>query len=75
MSPADHTAEQERITAADKRIATARARVALIGGALHVLENDRGRPVFIVSRWCFTKELPTIEEVEAGIERVAPTRS
>lgn len=62
--------EQLRVAEADKRIATVRARVALLGGVLHVVESDCGRPVFIVSRWCLTKELPDIETVEAWLARV-----
>ena len=64
------TAEQLRVAETDKRIATARARVALLGGALHVIDNDRGRPVFIVSRWALTKELADIAAVEAWLAQV-----
>ena len=64
------TGEQVRVAEVDKRIATARARVALLGGVLHVIESDRGRPIFIVSRWCLTKELADIEAVEAWLARV-----
>lgn len=38
-----------------KRLATARARAALAGVALDVIEDDRGRPEIVCSRWCLTR--------------------
>ena len=66
--------EQLRVAETDKRIATARARVALLGGVLHLVESDSGRPVFIVSRWTLTKELQDIEAVEAWLAQVEARR-
>jgi len=65
-------AEQLRVAEADKRVCNARARIALLGGTLHVIDNDRGRPVFVVSRWALTKELADIEAVERWLAQVEP---
>jgi len=64
--------EQLRVAEADKRVCNARARVALLGGTLHIIDDDRGRPVFIVSRWALTKELPDIEAVETWLAQAEP---
>jgi hypothetical protein len=63
MSPAT-------LTPQDKRCVTAQARMALLGGMLHRTQDDRGREVFVLTRWNLTRELPTIEAVEAWIDRL-----
>lgn len=62
------------VTRPDKAFFTAQARAALQGVALHRIESDDGREVFIVSRWAMTCELPTIEAVEAWLDRVEGKR-
>ncbi len=54
----------------DKAFATAQARAALAGVSLHRQEDDRGREVFIASRWAMTRELPDLAAVEAWLDRV-----
>lgn len=54
----------------DKRFATASARAAMTGTVLHRHEADDGKEVFTVSRWSMTRELPSIEAVEAWLDRV-----
>ena len=63
-------AERRRVGRVDQRIAAARARVQQLGGALHIVGG--AKPAFIVSRWCFTKELPDVEAVEAWLAQVEP---
>ena len=47
-----------------KRLATARARVALWGGTLTLIEGDDGRREFIVTRWCLTRSFDDLAHVE-----------
>ena len=47
-----------------------RARCALAGIALHVSQDDRGRAMFIASRWVLTRTFETMAEVEAWLCRV-----
>lgn len=54
----------------DKHFATLRARAALLGATLHRIENDRGRDVFVVTRWAFTRELADLAAVERWLHRV-----
>lgn len=54
----------------NKRFATARARAALMGATLHRIEDDRGRDVFIVTKWALTRELRDLDAVETWLDRV-----
>lgn len=49
---------------------TLRAKCALEQIALHEFEGDNGRPIYIVSRWALTKQLESLDEVEAWLPRV-----
>ena len=69
------TAAQLRDIEADKRVATARARIALRGATLHAMKSDRGRPVFIVSHWSLTKEFDEIAAVEAWLAEIEAAQS
>lgn len=53
-----------------KRLATATARAALAGITLRPIEDDGGRRVFIVSRWAFTRQLDSLDAVEAWLDLV-----
>ena len=53
-----------------KRLATACARAALAGVILYATENDRGKPVFIVTRAAVTRELHSLETTEAWLDAV-----
>lgn len=54
----------------DKDFATLQARAALNSVILHKLEDDRGREVYIVSRWALTREMRTLDEVSTWLDRV-----
>lgn len=54
----------------DKRLATCRARAALWGGTLLASEDDRGRPVFIISRWALTRAFADLDEVDDFLRKV-----
>ncbi|MEO8022098.1 hypothetical protein [Polaromonas sp.] len=54
----------------EKRYATMQARAALAGVTLQRIEDDRGREVFIVSRWAMTREIATLDDVEAWLARI-----
>jgi len=58
------------LTRPDKAFATLQARAALAGVVLHRLEDDRGREVFVVSRWAMTRQLDSLQEVDAWLTRV-----
>ncbi|VTU36241.1 hypothetical protein [Variovorax sp. PBL-E5] len=53
-----------------KREATLAAECALVGVTLIPSTDERGRRVYIVSRWALTKELPDLDAVEAWLGRV-----
>lgn len=55
---------------AAKRVATLQARAALSGIALHHVEGENGRPVYIATKWALTKQFESLDEVEAWIDRV-----
>ena len=63
------TADHRRVEDIDRRIAAARARVAAVGGALHVIDESPA-PVFVVSRWCMTRELADLDAVEGWLAQV-----
>ena len=53
----------------DKAIATARARAALSGFTMHVVANDFGRAVFVLTKWNLTRELPDLGAVAAFLDQ------
>ena len=53
-----------------KRFATAQALAAFNGITLHKLDGDGGLPIFITTRWAMTKQLDTLDEVDAWLLRV-----
>jgi hypothetical protein len=59
-------------TAADKRLATLRARAALAGVTVHVSDNDAGRVEYVVSHqaWALTKALASLNDLEHWLDRV-----
>lgn len=52
-----------------KRIATATAQAALRGITVHQLQDDRGRPEFVVSWHALTRSFSEIGDVEAWLDR------
>jgi len=61
-------------SADSKDLATLRAQCALAGVALVESRDERGRTVYIVSRWALTKELPDLEAVRVWLARVTGER-
>ena len=44
--------------------ATLKARAALVGVVLHVIDDDRGSPLFVASKWAMTRQMTSVAEVE-----------
>ncbi len=63
---ADRTAS---VAHPDKLFAGLRARMALLGGTLYRVEDDRGLPIFVISKWNLTRELHDLDAVGKWIER------
>jgi hypothetical protein len=59
----DNAADQQR-----KRVDTARARTAYLGGELYVTDGDDGRPLFITSCGAWTTAYGSVDEVEAWLD-------
>ncbi len=53
-----------------KRFATARARAALRGVALHALEDDRGASLYVASQHALTRQFTDLAEVEHWLKRL-----
>jgi len=53
-----------------KRLAMLRARAALAGVILYATDGDHGRAAFIVSRWALTRQLDSLDAVEAWLNFV-----
>ncbi len=53
-----------------KVAATLKARCALVGVELHVIDGDNGAPLLIVSRWSLTRQMHSVDEVEAFLRRI-----
>jgi hypothetical protein len=54
----------------DKQFATLRARAALSGVELYQVDDDVGRPLFIVTKWAMTSAMSTLDDVAAWLARV-----
>jgi hypothetical protein len=54
----------------EKRLATAKARAAMVSACLYATENDRGQTVYIVTRWHLTRELPDLDAVDRWLDQV-----
>lgn len=59
----------------DKVAATLKARAALCGVVLHVLEDDHGAALFIASKWSLTKQMSTVGEVEAFLRGIGGAKA
>lgn len=57
-----------------KELETLRARCAFAGVAFHAIEDDRGQPMYAVSRWNLSRTFATVAEVDAWLERVTGVR-
>ncbi len=56
--------------AAVKRIATLRARAALIGAMVIDSHDDLGRRVWILTRWSLTRAFASLDDLEALLNRM-----
>jgi hypothetical protein len=65
--------DEAPLAAGGKRFATARARSALRGIALHALEDDRGGPLYVASIHALTRQFVDLAEVESWLKRVGET--
>ena len=63
------TAEQ-RLVRRGKENAGLVARAALAGVALHLTEDDAGRPLFIASKWAMCRQLHSVDEVQGFLRRI-----
>lgn len=55
----------------EKRLATAIARLALVGVTVHRLEGDFGREIVLCTKWAMTREFTMLTDLEAWASRVA----
>lgn len=55
---------------AEKRLANLRARCALQGVQLHVIDGDNGLPLYIVTKWALTASLDSLDNLAAWVSRV-----
>ena len=51
-----------------KRVSTLRARAALAGVVIHVIEGDSGETLYIFSRWELCRQLDSIEAAERWLD-------
>jgi hypothetical protein len=76
QGPADNTQQPPHseagaaIEQADKMIATARAKLALLGYQMHVIDAGHGRSAFLVMRWDRSRELANLGAVNEFIRQV-----
>jgi hypothetical protein len=66
----NHDCSDHPTESAQKLFATLQARAALAGVVLLASTNDNGAPVYMVSRWALTRELPDLAAVQAWLDRV-----
>lgn len=57
-----------------KREATLMAVAALKGITITPIEDDRGRRIYIASRWSLTRQCDTLDDLTDWLERVTGTR-
>lgn len=59
-----------------KRLATCKARCALVGVVLHELTGDDGQPEYVVTqtRWALTRAFRSLDELEAWLPRLEGAR-
>ena len=53
-----------------KRVATARARAALVGATLIEMPDDAGRPEWLLTRWTLTRAFHDLSELETLLDRM-----
>lgn len=53
-----------------KILATLQAQAALLGVVLTEVEGDDGAPVYVISRWAYTRQCSSIDEVRDRLRRM-----
>ena len=64
------SATAEALLIDPKLAATLKARCALVGVVLHVIEDDRGSPLFVASKWSLTRQMSSVVEVECFLRGI-----
>lgn len=69
---AGHAAAQilPHAAAEPKRLATARARAALLGVIVHSMRDDAGRPEYVATQGPWTVSLKSLDELETWLDRI-----
>lgn len=67
MAPLQRPAQGEDT---GKRFNTLQARAALAGVALAAIEDDAGRPAYVVTRWALTRQLSDLDSVERWMDQL-----
>lgn len=53
-----------------KHLDTIRARCALLGIVLVDTKNDRGQPLFVVTRWAITRSFSSLKDLENLLDKL-----
>ena len=57
-----------------KRLASAKARAALLAGSVIESEDDHGRTVYLLTRWAYTREFSSLPDLCAVLDRMEGQR-
>ena len=60
----------DKFESAEKGFATVQARAALHGIALHQIESDYGRTMFVATIWALTRAFESLGDVDAWLQGV-----
>lgn len=75
LDSADAVVGRQAVEAADKRLATARARAALLGFQLHVLAAPGGHGAeYLLARWGWSRAFPDLGAAERWLDRAEGAR-
>ena len=56
------------MTDTEKRLATLTAQLAMRGFVLARSKDDRGGPLYVISKWALTRQLHSLPELEAFVQ-------
>lgn len=70
MNAADRDTARATAEQHDKQVATLKARAALGGYELHIINGANGEAEFLVFRWGLSATLKRVEDVEDFLRRV-----
>lgn len=65
-----YSAARSAVEQSDKAFATLRARLALAGFELHIVNGDGGGTAYLVRRWCMSRTLPDVAAVRQFADHV-----